>query len=360
MSDQINIVRSVEDLKSLAKDGHEIDFEKVIFEGWPLVEIKIYGDKYHGEITPEVAESLYQFSQSLKRAYAAFKYGVPKVSALKGNDAAIFEGLTFTVGEGCTEITGKFSDAFQKMGLDIASEAFQHMNSEHILILLIALGVITVGGYVGIRGYSKYKDTELSKAQLDSQTDTVKATGDAIKDALIASRENANQAIAALPAETKQRVYMFGDQVDDGYEKVVRAASDADRINIGTNHLTKEQVEDIAHKDSLTTQSRPELQDPVIIHGITKNLDKRQVTVTASSSRYPARPLTLKYIMFDGLDTQAEENLHQALRHSSTKRALIDYQALLNANTNEFERGTLLDVGDLISYHQDVGSDEDE
>ncbi|WP_404377802.1 hypothetical protein [Vreelandella aquamarina] len=360
MSDQINIVRSVKDLRNLASQGQEINFEQIAFEGWPLVEIKIYGDKYHGEITPEVAESLYEFSQSLKRAYAAFKYGVPKVSALKGNDAAIFEGLTFTVGEGCTEIAGKFSDAFQKMGLDIASEAFQHMNSEHILILLIALGVITIGGYVGIRGYAKYKDTELSKRQVDAQVDTVKATGDAIKDALIASREDANKAIAALPAETRQRVYMFGDQVDDGYEKVVRAAGDAERIDIGINHLTKEQIEDIAHKDPVTTQGKSEIKDPVIIHGITKNPDKRIVTVTASSARYPSRPLTLKYIMFDGLDTQAEENLHEALRHSSTKRALIDYQALLNANTGEFERGTLQDVGDLISYHKESSDDEEE
>tara|TARA_R110000796_G_scaffold95459_3_gene200716 strand:+ start:4417 stop:5520 length:1104 start_codon:yes stop_codon:yes gene_type:complete len=349
MSEQANVVRGVNDLLALIEAPEGFDPESIRFEGWPVVDIKIYGDKYHGDLTPEMAKALYELSQSLKRAYAVYKYGSPNLNAFKAQDHELFSGLTFTVGEGCTGIGAKISEAFQSISLDIIKEAVKNMDSKDIARVLIVLGVFTVGTFAAYKGYGLHTEAKMEQARLDAQKETQQITADANTNLLQENRELVKTILLEMPEETRHSVVGYGEQVNEGYRQVVRSASDADRIEFGGNHLGREEIDDIATKNAITTETLPVTDEPAIIEGITKNIAKGTISVRVATDRFPGRSITLQFFM-GGLATDADQRLYQALEHSMSKRAVITYTATINAETGDFDRGTLTHVGDLVSY----------
>ncbi|MEA2117160.1 hypothetical protein [Halovibrio sp. HP20-50] len=356
MDDKI-VIRNLDEALALLKEDQPIDFDKVSFDGWPAVEIKIHGDRYHGEITPELAKALHEYAQCLKRAYAYYKFGVADVRAVRRpEDQEIFAGLYFTVGEGCTGIGARFSEALEKMVPEICKEAFKRMESKDIAKTIIIIGAITVSAVALVYSYSLYEDRKQIEAESDAVETIVNATSAAVSSAQENDRKlietmQANQATieslqASLPEEERNRLNGYQNEVSRGFEGIISAAPDAEKITIGPDTFDSETIERIVAKDPVTTDSRNIIDDAVYVESITKNMDTLKVFVRVQSTEFPEKPITLRFDI-GYLDTEANHNLYQALERSPQYLVDINYTAIIDDNTGEFVRGVLTDVKEI-------------
>lgn len=354
MSEKI-VIRSLEDALKLIDEEQDFDFESVSFDGWPSVEIKIHGDRYHGEITPELAKALYEYTQCLKRAYAYYKYGVADVRAVRRpEDVAIFAELYFTVGEGCTGIGAKFSEVMEKMAPEILKEAFKHMESKDIAKTIIILGVSTISAAALVYSYSTLEERRRIEAQFAGNQAVIEATSEAVSDAqendrkLIEATSASHAAtiqslMQSLPEAEQERLGGYRNEVARGYEAIITAAPDADEITIGSDTFDQEAIERIVAKDPVTTDGLNVVDDPVYVESITKNMDTLKVLVRVRSEQFPEKPITLRFDV-GYLDTEASHNLYQALERSPHYLVDISYTAIIDVSTGAFVRGMLTDV----------------
>lgn len=357
VSEELYSVNSLDDMLYLIDSEEEIDLSLVRFEGWPFAEIKIYGGRYQGELTPEMAKALSDFVQSLKKAYFVYRTGSANLQSFRAQDQALFDGITFRVDEGCTEILAKLNTLLENLNGEILKEAIRNMDSKHIALVTAFLGTLMIGS-------CSFNDWDTRHIQLEESKDA-NATLLEVQRQTIEAQETASESTQKilgamarhLPKEEVERLSRFKSEVDSGYLGIVRAASDADHISISGKELRREDIQDITAKDRVTTRSR-NVTESVIIEYVKNSLKNLEVNVNIVSEEFPDRNITLQFPV-GNLSTPAEEMLYTALRKNRRIKARIQYMALVNDRNGTFERGTLMDVLDLAPYASSDATDNE-
>lgn len=74
------VIRSEEDAYEVlrrARDRELGPYNRIIFDGWPTLNLYLQGEKFHQSITPTVMKGLLEFQKGIYRSYAAAKYDHP-------------------------------------------------------------------------------------------------------------------------------------------------------------------------------------------------------------------------------------------------------------------------------------------
>lgn len=230
------------------------DFDKVELSGWPRLDVKIYGDRYDGTLTPDVAKSLYDFYMELQRAYAYVKYGAPNLQRLTADDKKLFSSVEFRIENGCINLLGDYAEQTKSIltGLKELTAGMESRDKKHVVIF-VALAI--AGGITAYVLIDRYFDAKVQIAKADQQRQQTEVLIDGQKHALDAVVTASAQSVGRMEQDKRVRVSGASDQLEDAYQGIIRSAPDADRIDFSGAAFDQSDVEEIISRPSVDTYS---------------------------------------------------------------------------------------------------------
>lgn len=160
--DAYNILRA-------AKDGQLAPFGKLVFQGWPTLNLYLQGDKFHQSITPTVMRGLLEFQKGIYQSYAAAKYDHP-TKRLSEEERKALE-IRVDVNDGSSD----FEINFQELAVKLIEQLGGKMDPVHVLITVVTIAVL----YFGTSSYKSYlesrKDIRAREITDDTQRKTLEA-----------------------------------------------------------------------------------------------------------------------------------------------------------------------------------------
>lgn len=347
MADEKLVLNNLDQITELLESNDDIDLSQVDFSNWPKLKIKIEGDKYHGTITPQLAKALYDFVYSLKKGYAQIKYGTSNLQRLRSEDNELFDSITFHISEGCSDVvTDGISKVFDAIAQCI-KEGFKDMSPKQKFALL-ALTATLFAGYFAFDTYiQSYHDIESQKIESE-----VHAEQNSHEESIAKIVQEA----ADNDVELSNTISAYSEHINEGHRRIVQSVDDADRINYSGKELDKESIQRISERQPVTTDSKIYTETVRIDH--IKRLVERQVVKVTFVSDYFDKQITIQYNM-GYLGSTEETKLKEAFFNNVHKIVEIQYSAVINDDSRDFVRGTLMDIGEVKNSGYVASTDED-
>lgn len=161
------IIQSEEDAYEWLKQAIEGKLGKnnIILNGWPILTIRLAGDKFNQSLTPSIMKGLVDFQSAINRSVALSKYGVPDPRKLTKEEK---DQLEFTV---------KIEEGSTILDIDlqqIITEAIKCMDGTTAAITVLGLGLIW-GGTTAFKAYLNHrKEIRALEAKSEEDRETLK------------------------------------------------------------------------------------------------------------------------------------------------------------------------------------------
>lgn len=166
------VIRSESDAYRIladARDGAIQPFGKIVFKGWPTLNLNVQGDKFHQSITPTVMRGLLEFQKGIYQSYAAAKYDHP-TKRLSEDERSALE-IRVDVKEGSSD----FDINFQELAVKLVEQLGGKMDPVHVLIAVVSIAVL----YFGTSSYKSYlenrKEIRAKEVSDETQRKTLEA-----------------------------------------------------------------------------------------------------------------------------------------------------------------------------------------
>lgn len=346
------VINNEKDFFASINGENERIFENDIsFENWPILSIKISGDRYHGTITSELAKSLYDFSMQLQRAYCYLKYNTHNLQRLTVSDKEIFNELSFRVTEGSSNIVGDLAKPFTAIFSSL-KEATEGMESKHKAAIYSLFIFVGIGSYTAYKisndyfGYQQHIETEQQQTHrqeiiIDGQKKTIEEVTQLAHDAI----NNANP-------DRQHSMKGAIDKIDHGYTDVIKSAPDADEVSMPGASFNHEQLQEITTRQQEKTH--PVIQtEEFIIDGIRRaNFPKISI---ALSNLDGDKKFTASF-EYGFISSDSYDRIFDAVKNNKTIK--IKYQAIVT-NSGVYKNVSVLDaesgriIGDVNQHSLD-------
>ncbi|MFP9429830.1 hypothetical protein ACJ9N4_06035 [Enterobacter sp. LM3] len=132
--------------------------EKITFNGWPSLTIRLTGDKFNKSLTPSVMKGFVEMQSQINKSYALAKYGTPDVRRLTKEELDALE-IEVTVEQGSSLVEINIDGFLSKLTHELVGK----MNATEIVITVLGAAVIWGGVTVFKRFLDNRKDTRLAE-----------------------------------------------------------------------------------------------------------------------------------------------------------------------------------------------------
>lgn len=207
------VIRSEDDafvLLEKAQAGTLGEYNRIVFDGWPTLSLKLKGEKFEQSITPTVMKGLLEFQKGIYQAYASAGYGLP-TKRLTGIEKDALE-IRVGVEGGSSE----FKINFQEIANKLVDHLVDKMDSKTLAIIVVSISLM----YFGKSSYVSYLETKKAEKIQTSSDDSLKAALAAIR---FGSEEETKRArIFAEMAKGDARLENIGRIAHDTQTGIVR------------------------------------------------------------------------------------------------------------------------------------------
>lgn len=250
---EILFIRSEEDAYNFLERSRSTNpplFSRIEFEGWPVLDLSLKGDKFNQSITPSVMKGLLEFQKGIYKSYAVAKYGSSskrlteferdqleiKVNVNKGS--SIF-GINFTqiANHAVDQLSGIMSpeeigitivmiavlyfgnSAYKNYLEDRRKTRIEEINGDYQKAVLAALAFrsphqVERAKLINDLASSSDRNMQIFDAAQEAQHSIIKSLGagsqGAIGDTITLSKE-ASEILAASPRRKSKEVRLDGD-----------------------------------------------------------------------------------------------------------------------------------------------------
>lgn len=319
--------------------------EKFDLSGWPCLDIKVYGERYNGTVTPELAKSLYDFYMDLQRAYAYIKYGTPNLQKLTLEDKNLFSSIEYRIEEGSLKIFGDISEQVVAM-CDSLKGVMDGMESSHKTAVFIVLILSAVGAY----SVNEHFDYQAQVAKAESERRQQEIMIDGQKHTVDAMLEQSKYAIDGLSEDAQHRVYGAVDKLNDGYSGIVRSVPDADMLDISGAAMSHEDIEDFIERPKTDT-TEGIYEEELKVEQVSK---RRFPRISVRFSNSEDVQFTLEFV-YGHVTQESYDKIFNSMRDNAS--VLVKYHALMGEG-GILQRGTVLSVSS--GSHQSVAAQVDD
>lgn len=142
MTDNNLVIRSEEEAYNWLGDylKGNAQAEGIQLVGWPVMTVRLTGDKFDQSITPTVMKGIIELQSAILRSYALSKYGAPNTRKLTAEEKNQLEfKVKVEKGSSVLEIN------LQELLTSIATQAVGKMDPTTIAVTVISLGAIWAG-----------------------------------------------------------------------------------------------------------------------------------------------------------------------------------------------------------------------
>lgn len=166
------VIRSEADaylILELAAEDKIGEYNNIIFDGWPSLNIYLKGKKFQKSLTPTVMKGLIELQKGIYQSYSAAKFNTPS-KRLTDEEKDALE-LKVVVNEGSSDLDINFTE----IAVQLIKELGQKMDPTYVLITVVSIAVM----YFGNSAYKSYlenrKEVKLKELTDETQKDMVSA-----------------------------------------------------------------------------------------------------------------------------------------------------------------------------------------
>lgn len=211
--DAYNILRA-------AKDGELTPFGKLVFQGWPTLNIYLQGEKFHQSITPTVMRGLLEFQKGIYQSYAAAKYDLP-TKRLSEEERKALE-IRVDVSDGSSDLDINF----QELAVKLIEQIGGKMDPVHALVTVVSIAVL----YFGTSSYKSYLENRKDIRAREITDDTQKKTLEAMQFA--SAQETERLKILTDLAKNDHRIENISRIAYEAQTEIVKSMAAGDKASI--------------------------------------------------------------------------------------------------------------------------------
>lgn len=131
----------------ILKEALEREFEgrtlKLDFDAWPTVNLRYKGDKFHGTITPDIAQAIVDLQEVLNRAYVLAVNNTSNLRSLTDEDRRALQ-VVATVEDGSSIVEVKLAPWAEKFSTELVSK----MTGTEIVVTVLGTTLIATAGWL--------------------------------------------------------------------------------------------------------------------------------------------------------------------------------------------------------------------
>ncbi|AJR09634.1 hypothetical protein C9J03_16045 [Photobacterium gaetbulicola] len=315
------VIKTEKDFLKYAMDVLVYDKEEkdIVFDGWPIVDIDIKGDRYHSSLPTKLMESFVGFQQEVDKAYTTLIYDTSNRQKLTNSDKESLE-LVFTIRKGSTGATSSgdwFSSICEK--LDVV---FKDMSGRQKLALLAVVALAISGTYSG----TKYMDGQSKEAVEKQRTEQIALMTKAMSENSQHSVEAMRDVVLAKALEeAPEKGHRVVAHLDEGYKGIIKAVPDAERVKIGkVIKLNNADIKRISTKPDVVTEVK-DWTGYFVIESMSNNKAKGYMILGVSPESDDAS-FSIR-VDHSFITNSEKDTLHNAFRDGEPVH--LDYQAKL-------------------------------
>lgn len=131
---------------------------QIVFDGWPIFKLSIYGEDFDGTIPTRIMPPILDLQREIHRIYCREKYGSESLSHLKDYERDFLE-LVVEIKPGCSQFISKLFDTLNKVIQDT------DMTGKEAIILMTSIAAILTGGvgwYVWVQSNERMHGQDLT------------------------------------------------------------------------------------------------------------------------------------------------------------------------------------------------------
>lgn len=210
-------------LDSVLKDGVSDSPFEIVFKDWPVLNIKVIGEKYSSTINATIMEGLVEFQKSIYRSYAKAKYNKEDARCLTKKEK---EELDFYVkiSEGSSDYKISLQEILNNFVKGISSK----MESKHLAYTIIGIAIVMGAS----ASYNDYLDHKLEEKKLDTQSYS-------------SELETKRMEIFANAMKDNKVVQSVKENTDEARDAFLKSSVSAEKISIGGSVIDQDTVSEL-------------------------------------------------------------------------------------------------------------------
>lgn len=247
-----------------------------------VLEIRIFGPGYHGELHGEIARGIVAFQDEIYRAtlQTLQELGVDQKRLSTSQKEAV--ELRIEVEDNCTLI--KFDMGNFAKGL---MEVLSTMPPETLAWVVIGAVAVAVSGWAAIKLGGQHIDRKAAKDQLDQQQAVLQAAQQAETERTKLQAENMQRLISVLDAnageQKGQAVMRYAAATENGVRDIAVRATDARAVQVGSAELNEADLREIRRRAPRTTPEKIDLTELFKIVQFNKGLSPYRTVISCRS-----------------------------------------------------------------------------
>lgn len=308
--------------------------EGVRLENWPNLTIRLTGEKFHNSLTPSVMKGFVDYQNSIYRAYALARYGVPDVRKLSTEERDALD-LVIVVDEGSSILGVDFQDTVDKLLGPVGDK----MEPSHLIMLLLGFGLL----WAGKESYKSYLNhrRRIREAELNSD-----------------DRRNSLQQVEALSAQETERLRILNGMIKkspqfrnmaslayDGKTDLLKALAHADVVEIDGVEVDGNVI-----KELVTNARRKSEQVRLDGDYLVQRVDTSSPNTVKVKIKGATSGLTLEALILDrALTLEARTMLQEAEWGRTPVKLKVGAKVVFN----EIKSAEIIGVGDAVAVGDD-------
>lgn len=205
----------------------EADLFQLSIGNWPVLHLKLEGEKFHSSITSKMMTAFLDLQKNIYRTYAKMQYDLGNGRLLTNDEKAALE-LVVEVNPGSSEYFAKF----EELGKKLVEGAIHKMEGRHFVIL-------------GVVGLLCWSSTTVINGYIASQVDAKKS------EVQLALSKEESRRLEIMKEAGRQVPYVnvSREMSEEVINKMFKGAVSANSISIGGHKYTKQQVVEIVRPE---------------------------------------------------------------------------------------------------------------
>lgn len=225
------VIRSESDaykVLHLAAKGKIPDYNALIFDGWPSLNIYLKGPKFHQSITPTVMKGLLEFQKSIYRSYAVAGFGDPS-KRLTDEEKKDLE-IKIDVKKGSSQFDINFTEIATKLIEALGAR----MSPTEVLCTVVSVAAL----YFGNSAYRSFLETRKEVKLKEISDATQRQTLESLQFA--SAQETRRVQIIADLAKQQPRISEVREIASESHAEIVKTLTAGEQARVGDVPLSPE------------------------------------------------------------------------------------------------------------------------
>ncbi|ELY5890012.1 hypothetical protein [Cronobacter dublinensis] len=255
--DFLNFLETVKSWEGL--ESEEFLFPNVKFEGWPVLDINVKGERYHSSITSAMLFGMSILNEEIQRAFATIRYGSQNLQRLTNEDKQRLD-IVFNISEGSSDAEGVTDKIINAVTSFLRDSMTGMTGWQKMLVVIAIVGAASTCGYHYIS-----ENAETERHATDRQVEIAQTTSDGINKAISATLDYKINGKSA----TSEEVTNHGLAGKSALVKQLAADPTVESVTLGNEQLSREELNKFNGRQAVDRE-RLEKTDTFFVKGVTR------------------------------------------------------------------------------------------